>query len=44
MLDDTQFAKRIRLDISNIDQIDFVGLMNDESKLVVSLKYLLDVK
>ena len=44
MLDDTQFAKRIRLDISNIDQIDYAGLMNDESKLIVSLKYLLDVK
>lgn len=44
MLDDAPFAKRIRIDISNIDQIEFAGLHGDESKLITSLKYILDVK
>lgn len=44
MLDDAPFSKRIRLDISNIDQIEFAGLHGNESKLITSLKYVLDVK
>lgn len=44
MLDDAPFSKRIRLDISNIDQIEFNDMLHDESKLITSLKYVLDVK
>lgn len=42
ILDDTQYAKSIRLDISDIDQIDFKNPKNSEKKLLTSLLYVLN--
>ena len=42
MLDDAQYAKSIRLDISDIDQIDFKNPMASSKKLITSLMYVLN--
>lgn len=42
ILDDTQYAKSIRLDISDIDQIDFKNPIASSKKLVTSLMYVLN--
>ena len=44
MLDDAQYAKSIRLDVSDIDQIDFTKDSLDTSKLISSLLYVLQIK
>lgn len=41
LLDDAQYAKSIRLDIADIDQIEFDNIATDKSKLITSLKYIL---
>lgn len=43
ILDDTPYAKSIRLDISDIDQIDFKNPMESNKKLITSLMYVLNV-
>ena len=42
MLDDAPYAKSIRLDISDIDQIDFKNPMASSKKLITSLMYVLN--
>ena len=42
MLDDTPYAKSIRLDISDIDQIDFKNPIASSKKLITSLMYVLN--
>lgn len=42
MLDDAPYAKSIRLDISDIDQIDFRNPMASSKKLITSLMYVLN--
>ena len=42
MLDDAQYAKSIRLDISDIDQIDFKNPVASSKKLITSLMYVLN--
>lgn len=42
MLDDTPYAKSIRLDISDIDQIDFKNPIVSSKKLITSLMYVLN--
>jgi len=42
MLDDTPYAKSIRLDISDIDQIDFKNPVASSKKLITSLIYVLN--
>ena len=42
MLDDAPYAKSIRLDISDIDQIDFKNPIASSKKLVTSLMYVLN--
>lgn len=42
MLDDAPYAKSIRLDISDIDQIDFRNPMTSSKKLITSLMYALN--
>lgn len=42
MLDDAPYAKSIRLDISDIDQIDFKNPIASSKKLVTSLIYILN--
>lgn len=42
MLDDTPYAKSIRLDISDIDQIDYRNPANATKKLITSLIYVLN--
>lgn len=42
MLDDAPYAKSIRLDISDIDQIDFRNPMVSNKKLITSLMYVLN--
>lgn len=42
MLDDTPYAKSIRLDISDIDQIDFKNPISSSKKLITSLMYVLN--
>lgn len=42
MLDDAPYAKSIRLDISDIDQIDFKNPMSSSKKLITSLMYVLN--
>lgn len=42
MLDDTPYAKSIRLDLSDIDQIDFKSPMASSKKLIASLIYALN--
>lgn len=42
MLDDAPYAKSIRLDISDIDQIDFKNPMTSSKKLITSLMYVLN--
>ena len=41
-LDDAPYAKSIRLDISDIDQIDFKNPMASSKKLITSLMYVLN--
>ena len=41
-LDDAQYAKSIRLDISDIDQIDFKNLAKLSKKLITSLMYVVN--
>lgn len=41
-LDETPYAKSIRLDISDIDMIDFKNPMDSSKKLVTSLMYVLN--
>ncbi|MBR5860166.1 MAG: TIR domain-containing protein [Bacteroidaceae bacterium] len=41
MLDDAQYAKSIRLDISDIDQIEYNNIEQMKKKLMASLAYLL---
>ena len=41
MLDDAQYAKSIRLDISDIDQIEYNNTEQMKKKLMASLAYLL---
>lgn len=43
LLDDTQYAKSIRLDIADIDQIEFDNSANTKTRLIVSIKYALNV-
>lgn len=42
MLDDAPYAKSIRLDISDIDQIDFKNPIASSKKLITSLMYVLN--
>ena len=42
MLDDAPYAKSIRLDISDIDQIDLKNPMASSKKLITSLMYVLN--
>lgn len=42
LLDDTSYAKSIRLDISDIDQIDFKNPIASGKKLITSLMYVLN--
>ena len=42
MLDDTLYAKSIRLDISDIDQINYRNPVNATKKLITSLIYVLN--
>ena len=42
MLDDAPYAKSIRLDISDIDQIDFRNPMTSSKKLITSLMYVVN--
>lgn len=42
ILDDAPYAKSIRLDISDIDQIDFKNPMASSKKLITSLMYVLN--
>ena len=42
VLDDAPYAKSIRLDISDIDQIDFKNPMASSKKLITSLMYVLN--
>lgn len=42
MLDYTPYAKSIRLDISDIDQIDFKNPIVSSKKLITSLMYVLN--
>lgn len=42
MLDDAPYAKSIRLDISDIDQIDFRNPIASSKKLITSLMYILN--
>ena len=42
MLDDAPYAKSIRLDISDIDQIDFKNPVASSKKLITSLMYVLN--
>lgn len=42
ILDDAQYAKSIRLDISDIDQIDFKNPVASSKKLITSLMYVLN--
>ena len=42
MLDDVPYAKSIRLDISDIDQVDFKNPIASSKKLVTSLMYVLN--
>lgn len=42
MLDDSPYAKSIRLDISDIDQIDFKNPIASSKKLITSLMYVLN--
>lgn len=42
MLDDAPYAKSIRLDISDIDQIDFRNPIASSKKLITSLMYVLN--
>ena len=42
MLDESPYAKSIRLDISDIDQIDFKNPMASSKKLITSLMYVLN--
>ena len=44
MLDNVPFAKSVRLDIGDIDQLDFTSDNLEESKLILSLKYHLQIK
>lgn len=44
LLDDTQYAKSIRLDLADIDQINFADASIFEQKLIASLTYILNVK
>lgn len=41
-LDETPYAKSIRLDISDIDMIDFKNPMESSKKLITSLMYVLN--
>lgn len=41
-LDDAQYAKSIRLDISDIDQIDFKNPAKSSKKLITSLMYVVN--
>lgn len=41
LLDDTPFAKSVRLDIADIHQIDFNGGKSSEKELITSILYLL---
>lgn len=43
MLDDTQYAKSIRLDISDIDQIEYSNTEQMKKRLVASLAYSLEL-
>ena len=42
ILDDAQYAKSIRLDISDIDQIDFKNPTKSSKKLITSLMYVVN--
>ena len=42
MLDEAPYAKSIRLDISDIDQIDFKNPIASSKKLITSLMYVLN--
>ena len=42
VIDDTPYAKSIRLDISDIDQIDFRNPMESSKKLITSLMYVVN--
>ena len=44
LLDDAQYAKSIRLDIADIDQLDFTDTNTFESKFILSLSYALDIR
>lgn len=44
LLDDAQYAKSIRLDLSNIDHIDIRDNSSVEKKLLISLDYSLGIK
>lgn len=44
IIDDTPYAKSIRLDISDIDQIDFRDPMASSKKLITSLMYVVNKK
>lgn len=43
ILDDTQYAKSIRLDIADIDKIDFKDIEISDKKLIASLAYSLEL-
>ena len=42
VLDDAQYAKSIRLDISDIDKIDFKNPVNACKRLITSLMYVVN--
>jgi hypothetical protein len=44
LLDDAQYAKSIRLDLSNIDHIDIRDNFSVEKKLLISLDYSIGIK